>query len=44
MRVRIAQRLAGLAGLGAFLLVIGLRLDLIGRFGSDLPFHDQWDA
>jgi hypothetical protein len=27
-----------------FVLVLGLKLDVINRFGSDLPNWDQWDA
>ncbi|MEI6107196.1 MAG: hypothetical protein WCR49_09290 [Opitutae bacterium] len=27
-----------------FALVLGLKLDVINRFGSDLPTWDQWDA
>jgi hypothetical protein len=27
-----------------FLMIVGVRFWMIGRFGSDLPFWDQWDA
>ena len=29
---------------GAFLLIVGARWMVVGRFGNDLPFHDQWNA
>jgi len=29
---------------GAFLLIVGARWMVVSRFGSDLPFHDQWYA
>ena len=29
---------------GAFLLIVGARWTVVGRFGNDLPFHDQWNA
>ena len=44
MLARIAQRYFCFAALGAFFLVLGRRLALLKIYGSDLPFHDQWDA
>ncbi len=40
----LSSRLAGFTGIGAFLLVLGLRFALLQVYGNDLPFHDQWDA
>lgn len=39
-----ARRWWALALAGAFLFVVGARWQLLARHGSDLPFHDQWDA
>jgi hypothetical protein len=33
-----------LALAGVVLFVVGARWQLLERYGSDLPFHDQWDA
>jgi len=44
MHARTAHRLASLAAPGAFFLLLGLLFGLIRQYGSELPFHDQWDA
>ena len=40
----LSSRLSCFTAIGAFLLVLGLRFALLQVYGSDLPFHDQWDA
>lgn len=30
--------------LGLFFIIFGAKLSVIGKFGSDLPFGDQWDG
>lgn len=34
----------GLQAFGLFLVILGLKFDVIHRFGSALPMWDQWDA
>lgn len=36
--------IAALLALSLFGVVLGLKLDVVHRFGSDLPMWDQWDA
>jgi hypothetical protein len=38
------RRSRSLTGAALFLMILGARLWLIGAFGSDVPFWDQWDC